>query len=235
MFDTVPVTAPQAVDTVPTTAPAAPAATPAAEPAQPASQVPDSLKKFANEKGEIDVAKLGQSYLESERRMRQLESEKRNPPIAPPPEPAHAPDPDEQLKALVNDPEGYIASVLERATAPLTQSLAQAALFRAHPELQDSTYFAEVESWKNTLPESVRVLENTVDGADFLVKLYKREKTKPTNPALPSIEHPSNSAPAGKKTYRRSEIRNLMRTNPSEYARLSGDISLAYQEGRVID
>lgn len=233
MFDTTPVTAPQAVDTVPSTTPAT-AAAPATEPAQPASQVPDSLKKFANEKGEIDVAKLGQSYLESERRMRQLESERRQP-TAPPPEPANAPDPDEQLKALVNDPEGYIASVLERATAPLTQSLAQAALFRAHPELQDSTYFQEVESWKNTLPESVRVLENTVDGADFLVKLYKREKTKPANPALPNIEHPSNSAPAGKKTYRRSEIRNLMRTNPAEYSRLSGDIAAAYQEGRVID
>jgi hypothetical protein len=38
---------------------------------------------------------------------------------------------------------------------------------------------------------------------------------------------------ASKKTYRRADIIELMRTNPDRYQELSGEIMNAYAEGRV--
>ena len=49
-----------------------------------------------------------------------------------------------------------------------------------------------------------------------------------------SVGSKGNNEPVSKKKYRRSDIINLMQTDPDKYDSLSDEIMLAYQEGRVI-
>lgn len=49
-----------------------------------------------------------------------------------------------------------------------------------------------------------------------------------------SVGSKGNNEPVSKKKYRRSDIIKLMQTDPEKYDALSGEIMLAYQEGRVI-
>ena len=49
-----------------------------------------------------------------------------------------------------------------------------------------------------------------------------------------SVGSKGNNEPVSKKKYRRSDIINLMQTDPDKYDALSDEIMLAYQEGRVI-
>jgi hypothetical protein len=239
----------------PTIVPGVNTTVPVAEPgkqAEPQNSQPTvipGLEKFVGEKGALDASKLGTSYLEAEKAMRQQMQE--NAQLkqaltamteslsgARQVEAPKPPDTETELKTFVANPREYVAAILEEMGKPLAKEVAMTALTTKHPELKDDSFAKEVGSWVQTLPEQVRSLEDTFEGADFLVNLYKTQKGKAANtvvaPAATTIA-PGRTSQSTGQTFSSREIRALMVNNPREYQRRQPEFEKAYSEGRVID
>jgi|SRR3972149_3469396 len=214
-------------------------------------QLPDSLKRFADEEGKLDSKKLADSYLEAEKALRrtqndfhqqkaaiealnvQLGLDRRTE--------AAKPDPEAALQSFVNDPSMFIEGAVRKVVAPIQAESGKSELYTRHPELRDEDFQREIADFVVNLPPAVRALETTVEGADFLVKLYKQNKKGPElKKKIPNTESPTNSGSGEvdksttSRQVKRSTIIKLMKENPQEYMRKLPAIEKAYKEGRVI-
>jgi len=239
----------------------APQGTPGAQPVTPAPQpigtgaqpftapasIPQGLEKFASD-GKLDSGKVGQAYLDSERRLRSMESELQKQgktiealsstkPIAPAGSPEQVTE--QQLKQFVTDPEGFISDVLGRVSEPVQQQLNTVAIVSAHPEFKDDKFKVGFFEWYDAQPETVRELDKTFDGSDYLIKLYKervgiKAQASTTPPVSPHVETPTGAKPnyAGVR-FSRSAMKSLSLTNPQQYGTLYPEYEKAWREGRV--
>lgn len=215
--------------------------------------VPAGLEKFKGIDGSVDATKVGGAYLEAEKAMRasQQESAELRKTLAALAEQKQQqnnqqqttqqiqPSKDEILREFIADPDAFIDKAIDRKGAPLVYEVSQKTLLQMHPELNNPEYAREVANWVMALPESLRNGEHDLKGSDYLVKMFKREKelttqSRSTIPGAPATESPSAARSSGGRTFTREQIRGLLATNPKEYARLEGEISKAYQEGRVV-
>ena len=79
------------------------------------------------------------------------------------------------------------------------------------------------------------LLTNWTDKQERIAKVQETSKIDKDNQLkAASVGSKGNNEPVSKKKYRRSDIINLMQTDPDKYDSLSDEIMLAYQEGRVI-
>ena len=79
------------------------------------------------------------------------------------------------------------------------------------------------------------LLTNWTDKQERIAKVQETSKIDKDNQLkAASVGSKGNNEPVSKKKYRRSDIINLMQTDPDKYDALSDEIMLAYQEGRVI-
>ena len=74
--------------------------------------------------------------------------------------------------------------------------------------------------------------KSTQDVAQQAVNVERKERKQTLNAASTGGANGSGEAPS-RKIYRRSDIIELMRTNPKRYESMSDEIFRAYQEGRV--
>jgi hypothetical protein len=228
-------------------------------PAAPVANAPaitPGLEKFYKD-GKLDSEGLAKSYLEAEKTMRVSQSELAKakeamaaitvsggatPQSITTPQPTNQPvkTAQEQLAEFVANPEQFVAGILENVSAPLAEQLTQSAFHTKHPEMKDPEYSGKVKTWLTKLPPDVQALEHTLDGADWLMTMYKRESGLPITSgaaAAPKTETPSSSGAANSSTgklFSREKIRNLRTSSPAEYARLEPEIAAAYREGRVV-
>lgn len=231
---------------------------PSAAPGTNVPAITPGTEKFYKD-GKLDTDALAKSYLESEKTMRQTQSELARTKEAmaaitvsgdatptvnqPTNQPANQPvkTAQEQLAQFVADPEGFVAEVLEGVSAPLAEQLTQSAFYTQHPEMKDPEYKGKVNAWLSKLPPDVQSLERTLDGADWLMRTYKREQGLPVTSgaaAAPRTETPSASGAGDSskgKLFSRAKIRALRTQNPVEYMRLEPEIAAAYREGRVVN
>lgn len=221
--------------------------------------IPQGMEKFVGTDGKIDVNKLSESYLESEKTLRsgqtqnaelrqaltavssKIELDEKNSSAATPTPPV---DTDEALRKLAENPHEFIKSIaseeMKRLGDPLAEQLSLATLQNAHPELKDQKFSDGLKQWMSTLPPAVSAVEGTLDGADYLVREYKKHagiQTDASPQARPSVTNNERPSVGGRsltgQRFSGSQIRELIRTNPKEYARLEPAILLARREGRV--
>ena len=204
--------------------------------------LPDSLKKFAGPDGKLDPGKLAQSYLELERSFRQLQNQMAQATTSTAQQTQDqttSRDREALIQEFVQDPEGFLKRYVVQAVEPIRQQTELVALKTIHPELNDPEFAKGLGEFVQTLPPSVQAVGSTLDGASWLVSLYK-ERVSPQRgsqaPKPPSGEAPSGGrGPRSARKIRRSEIRRLILEDPERYERLLPQIERAYQEGRVIE
>lgn len=215
------------------------------------SELPANLVKFKTESGALDPVRVSQSIHsleqsfhakaeEAAQLQEALDAMTTSDP-APAAQPAPATISNEAVlqdfarrpREFVND---AVREGIARASAPLVEQVAQNILVTTHPELKDPEFKGKVAEFVRTLPAHVRNLEKTVEGATFLVGLYKERSAigTPASPSAPASGGPSpRSSPSAGRTFTKQEIHTLLSTNPREYARLEGEIADAYRNGRV--
>lgn len=228
-----------------------------------AAGTPDErLKKFVGADGKVDVEKLSQSYLETERMAHEATSKRAEA------ERAYA-----VLAEQLGDKSHGMAGVdgvagrdgedgerVTTAEKPLTradaQPVVQGMLELIHPEVafdpatnvpKNQKFWDGLVGYVKTLPLSVKqaIAAGDFQAQDWAIKQYKAFSgaTQKTGTATGSasqgerpnfIEGASPSVDGGKKQWTKAEIDNLIQHNPKEYARIADtDIADAYKEGRV--
>ena len=124
-------------------------------------------------------------------------------------------------------------------------------LEQAHPNFMDTAKSEEFLNWIKASKVRTELLQRAdsnfdFDAADELLSTWK-ERTQASTKAQEVVEkdrgQQRKAASSGsakgtgesksKKIYRRSDIINLMQTNPARYLELSDELTLAYSEGRV--
>ena len=129
-----------------------------------------------------------------------------------------------------------------------------ATLQQRHPDLNEVMANEEFGSWIKSSPARLRRYQyadqsGDVDEADDLISTWKQlnktvatakaaEKTaqkKAVKAASVSGSRGNADAASSKRVYRRADIRQLMRSDPSRYEDLQDEIMRAYAEGRVRD
>ena len=124
-------------------------------------------------------------------------------------------------------------------------------LVAAHPNFMETAQTAEFQSWVQASKVRTELLQRAdslydFDAADELLSNWK-EKSVNAKKAKEVVEkdrgQQRKAASSGsakgtgesksKKIYRRSDIINLMQTNPNRYSELADEITIAYSEGRV--
>lgn len=153
-------------------------------------------------------------------------------------------------KALANNPE--IKKLREQAEAQRVAAL-QAQFASKHSDYQEVMRSSDFQSWIEASPLRKRILleaDKTYDiaSADELFTEYKNTRKKVADEVIDNertarkaeVKKASTGtakgAPAGRssaKIFRRQDIVELMRTNPSRYEALAPEIRKAYAEGRV--
>ncbi len=248
-----PVTTGQPVATPGTPAPvtqpalASPSPTTPGQPYTIPGSIPKGLEKFSGPNG-LDYAKIGQSYLDSENRQRQLETENQRlqqtvtaiqpqAPAATPGQSSTKELSEAQLQKLVTDPEGFVEEILGRVSAPVVEQLNQVAITSAHPEMKDEAFKKSFFEWYDQQPEFLRqAADEKFEGADYMVKRFKESSGfKAQAPTAPHMEAPSGSKPsqfAGAR-FSKQGMSKLYISNPQEYGRLYPEYAKAYREGRV--
>lgn len=220
--------------------------------------VPENLKKFIGEDGKIDVAKLSQSYLESEK-SRTQESQRRA-------------DLERAYQASLRsapDGTGYTGDGREAdedagterpITYKETAPFAQALLEMQHPEIaldpatggfkaENQGFIDGLKSYIRTLPMDLQqsIAKGSFEKTHWALNQYKALRKAGSGGAAgggavqPSsgsarpnfIEGGSVGASGTEKTWTHSEIRSLIRDNPNEYAKKADEIFQAIQQGRV--
>lgn len=172
-----------------------------------------------------------------------------------------APDTDEVDEVdFFADPKAAISRAIEKhpkvkaaeaMTLNMRKAEALAVLKNAHPDYQDVITSPGFSEWvgKSKVRQELLVRADQAydfDAADELLSTYKErqsvvEKTK----AVEQVERKQavkaastgstkgSGESASRKTYRRSDIIDLMVRNPDRYAALADEIMQAYSEGRV--
>lgn len=124
-------------------------------------------------------------------------------------------------------------------------------LEQVHPNFMDTAKSEEFLSWIKASKVRTELLQRAdsnfdFDAADELLSTWK-ERTQASTKAQEVVEkdrgQQRKAASSGsakgtgesksKKIYRRSDIINLMQTNPTRYLELSDELTQAYSEGRV--
>jgi hypothetical protein len=222
------------------------------------SGVPKDLEKFKGADGKLDLVKLSQGYLDSEKKATQeaqkrAEAERaysiaitgfgdtgREVPGA-----GVADGRGSGTGAGVDDDE----PVTNKSAKPVVQTL----LVLAHPELEldpstnepkNPKFYDGLLTYMKGLPVSIRTAIRNGDFqmTEWAVREYKAlTKTRAsassgggegTKPNFVEGGGPSSGASAG-PSYSRSEMKKMMLQSPSEYAKLSDDYGKAIAEGRV--
>ena len=158
------------------------------------------------------------------------------------------------------DPDTAIARAIERhpkvrqaeeLNGQLKRAEALANLKAAHPDFSEVVQDGSFAEWigKSKVRQELfsRADRNfDFDAANELLSTWKeRKQVVNQSQAVEKIERKQairsastgstkgSGEPASKKTYRRADIIELMRTNPDRYQQLSDEIMKAYAEGRV--
>ena len=135
--------------------------------------------------------------------------------------------------------ESFVAGVVKKELAPLTQELNKGRVFQSHPEMADQAFALKVREFAATLPMDIQETQTKPGGASFIISLYKESLKGPAQPGSPE---PHMEAQIGRTTtpgsvsgpaYSAEKISELRRNNPAEYRVREQDIYKAYQEGRV--
>jgi len=227
-----------------------------------AGAVPTELEKFKGVDGQLDVAKLSQGYLETQKMAHEAttkrsEAERAYAVLA------------EQIggaaaagavgaggRTREADDDG--ASEGEPLTRGEAKPVVQAFIELVHPEVaidpatnapKDQKFYDGLIGYVKTLPLSVKqaILAGDFSAQDWAIKQYKA--VRGVSHAAGSsagvggsagsekpnfIEGGSPGGGAGKKQWTHEEIQQLARQNPGEYAKLADtEIAQAYDEGRV--
>jgi hypothetical protein len=170
-----------------------------------------------------------------------------------------APEVDEEVD-FFTDPDKAIAKAIdkhpkvrqaEELTAQMKKAEALANLKSAHPdfpEIVNDGSFAEWVNKSNVRRELFSRADRMYDfdAAHELISTWKeRKQVVNQTEAVEKVQRKQavksasmgatkgSGEPASRKTYRRADIIELMRTNPDRYQQLSDEIMAAYAEGRV--
>lgn len=153
-------------------------------------------------------------------------------------------------RALATNPE--IKQLKEMAQQQRNQTL-QAQLINKHSDFQEILKSSDFQSWIESSPIRTRMLKEAdvnydIAIADELFTEYKNtrkavadevvdnERTARRVEVKKASTGTAKGAPAGRssaKIFRRQDIVELMRTNPTRYEALAPEIRRAYAEGRV--
>jgi hypothetical protein len=158
-------------------------------------------------------------------------------------------DPDKAMaKAIANSPEMREAKEL---SANLKRQEALALLKSEHPDLNEIVQDANFNEWigKSKVRQELYTRADKsfdYDAATELLTTWKERKQvvqqskqvekgerKQAIKAASTGSSKGAGETASKKTYRRADIIDLMRTNPDRYQQLADEIMQAYAEGRV--
>lgn len=146
-------------------------------------------------------------------------------------------------KAIENHP---AVKEAKKASGELTRNRAIADLSAKHPDFMETVTTQEFAEWVKGSKVRVELFTRAetqfdVDAADELLSTWKERKQvaktieadRSNQMKAASVTSTSSSDGTSKKIYRRSDIINLMKTDPKRYQALSEDILKAYSEGRV--
>lgn len=161
---------------------------------------------------------------------------------------------------IFTDPDAYTQRAIdshpkirefEQMTAQMKQQSALAQLSQAHPDWQDILPNEGFQNWVRGSKVRLELYARADKGYDFdsaneLLSTWKErqgavQKTKEVEANEIQRQRKAATTGSGKgggeaksrKVYRRSDIINLMQTDPDRYASLADEIMKAYQEGRV--
>jgi hypothetical protein len=140
---------------------------------------------------------------------------------------------------------------LEQLGNQMRQSQTLSALQQRHPDIKEIAMDANFQKWVvgskirselyeranhkydyDAADELFSSWKSTQDIAKQTVNVERKERKQTLNAASTGGANGSSEAPS-RKIYRRSDIIELMRTNPQRYQAMSDEIMKAYQEGRV--
>lgn len=169
---------------------------------------------------------------------------------------------DEEELDFYTDPQAAVQRAIEShpkvrqaeaVSQKLSQGAALAALQRKHPDFQQVVGSPEFIQWKDSKPGLSEMFQRAdqgydVDAADTLISLYKErqstaqtaaemdKQTRQREAKQSSTGNVAGAPPgkAAKRTYRRSDIRKLMISDPDQYQARQEEIMAAYREGRVV-
>lgn len=155
-------------------------------------------------------------------------------------------NPKEAIRQAVENNPKVIAA--EQQTQVMRREQAKQMLMQKHPDYQNVTQDAEFVNWVKSSPIRTQLFGMAdafnVDAADELLSTFKqlhpatkpipKEEVKSREKQLKAAAVETGGTTEGsKKIYRRTDLIRLNMTNPSRYAELSEEITLAYAEGRV--
>jgi hypothetical protein len=170
-----------------------------------------------------------------------------------------APEVEEEVD-FFTDPDKAIASAIskhpkvreaEQLSAQMKKAEALANLKSTHPDFTEIVNDGSFSEWINKSKVRQELFSRAdrnydFDAANELISTWKeRKQVVSQSQAVEKIERKQavkaasmgsskgSGEPASKKTYRRADIIELMRTNPDRYQQLSDEIMSAYAEGRV--
>lgn len=140
---------------------------------------------------------------------------------------------------------------LERLGNQMKQDQTLTALQQKHPDIKEVAANTNFQKWVvgskirselyerannnydyDAADELFSSWKSTQDVAQQAVDVERKERKQTLNAASTGGANGSGEAPS-RKIYRRSDIIELMRTNPKRYESMSDEIFRAYQEGRV--
>jgi hypothetical protein len=140
---------------------------------------------------------------------------------------------------------------LEQLGNQMRQSQTLSALQQRHPDIKEIAMDANFQKWVvgskirselyeranhkydyDAADELFSSWKSTQNIAKQTVNVERKERKQTLNAASTGGANGSSEAPS-RKIYRRSDIIELMRTNPQRYQAMSDEIMKAYQEGRV--
>lgn len=156
------------------------------------------------------------------------------------------------VEELLTDPEGALSKVVDKKMATAAKPIVDRLIEKEHPEVArksdgtfvDPEFVAGLNRFAGTLPVAIQksLTEGDYKTAMWTIEQYKaakkgaatmaKENTSTGTPFSESGKAPSSTE--GGPTYKRSEIRKMVRENPKEYAAKVNDIEKAYEEGRVV-
>ena len=158
-------------------------------------------------------------------------------------------DPDKAIaRAISKHPKVQQA---EQLSAQMKKAEALANLKSAHPDFTEVVNDGSFSEWVNKSKVRQELFSRAdrnydYDAADELLTTWKeRKQVVQQSQAVEKVQRKQavktasmgsskgSGEPASKKTYRRADIIELMRTNPDRYQQLSDEIMAAYAEGRV--
>ena len=156
-----------------------------------------------------------------------------------------------------NDPTvSTVDKIIEKKLGPVLKELHETKkekmtnkLKELHPDFVEIVTDNEFVEWVKASPIRTELYVQAdkgydPDAANELFSVWKERKGIKTQKAKPQVvdetalrnaamETGTAGSEGGEKVYRRADIVNLMRTNPSRYQQLEPEIRKAYAEGRV--